>query len=271
MEAIVYVLIFILGAFFGSFYTLATYRIPKKQDITHTRSYCPNCNHKLGFFDLFPILSYIVLGGKCRYCKKKISPRYLIIELLSGATFTILFYLMKIDIYHINLLQVYEYAFFALFITFVFLTAGIDKENRKIEKSVSVYGIAISLMYIVYLCIVEKANIYRYAIYIVLYIIILLFDTINLKKFAKNKYINGILLTLVTMGVFTGEYVLALTISLTLVFLAIYMLIKLIKNAKNKNLKTDEKICVNLKTGFALCVSNIISMIGMLVYLNMIF
>ena len=83
METLILVVIFIIGTLFGSFFTLATYRIPKHQDITHTRSYCPKCDHKLGFFDMFPILSYILLGGKCRYCKNKISPRYLILEVLS--------------------------------------------------------------------------------------------------------------------------------------------------------------------------------------------
>ena len=66
MEAILYTLIFIIGALFGSFYTLAVHRIPKKQDIIYTHSYCPNCDHKLGLLDLFPIFSYIFLGGKCR-------------------------------------------------------------------------------------------------------------------------------------------------------------------------------------------------------------
>ena len=73
-----------IGAFFGSFFSLATYRIPKGEDITHTRSYCPNCKHKLSFFDLFPVISYIVRGGKCKYCKQKISPRYILLESLNG-------------------------------------------------------------------------------------------------------------------------------------------------------------------------------------------
>ena len=78
MNIFLYIIIFIIGSLFGSFFTLAVYRIPKKQDIIHTHSYCPNCNHKLGLLDLFPIISYIFLGGKCRYCKEKIRPRYFI-------------------------------------------------------------------------------------------------------------------------------------------------------------------------------------------------
>jgi len=69
-----YIILFAMGITFGSFYTLALYRIPKRQDITHTHSYCPNCNHKLGFLDLIPVFSYIFLGAKCRYCKQKIRP-----------------------------------------------------------------------------------------------------------------------------------------------------------------------------------------------------
>ena len=81
----IFLCIFMIGAFFGSFFSLATYRIPKGEDITHTRSYCPNCKHKLSFFDLFPVISYIVRGGKCKYCKQKISPRYILLESLMHA------------------------------------------------------------------------------------------------------------------------------------------------------------------------------------------
>lgn len=84
---------FVIGTLFGSFFSLATYRIPRHQDIVIKRSYCPNCNHNLGFFDLIPILSYIFCGAKCRYCKKKISIRYLLLEVSNGIVFLI-FYLL---------------------------------------------------------------------------------------------------------------------------------------------------------------------------------
>lgn len=82
---------FAVGTLFGSFFTLAIYRIPRKQDITHTRSYCPNCKHRLGFFDCFPILSFVSTVGRCKYCKQKISLRYPLIELLSGFVFLFIF------------------------------------------------------------------------------------------------------------------------------------------------------------------------------------
>ena len=261
METIIYIIIFLIGAMFGSFFTLAVYRIPRREDITHTRSYCPKCNHKLGFFDMFPILSYIILGGKCRYCKEKIRPRYLILEILSGLIFVSIFYLMKIDIYNIKIEQVAEYCFMALYLSFLFIIAGIDKEQRKIEKPVLTYGIIISIIYIAYLCIVEKANIYRYGIYLMCYILMLTFDTITLKKYAKTTYVNGILISIITMIIFTGEYVTANAIILTLLTIAIYLLLYKLKNRKNRNRKSDKQISKQLSIGFYLGVSNILTVI----------
>lgn len=262
METAILILIFILGTVFGSFYTLSTYRIPKKQDIVHTRSYCPNCNHKLGFFDMFPVLSYIFLGGKCRYCKQKISPRYILLEVFSGLVFVLFFYLLKInltDIKNIEWFKIYKFGFLALYITFVFLIAGIDKENRKIERKVSVYGIIISLIYIAYLCIVEKANIYRYAIYSVCYLVAIILDIISLKKFNKNNYINGLVLTLITMAIFTGEIISLITVIYTILITLIYILIEKIKTLKLK--QTNKIAFKNLNIGFFMGIANVITYI----------
>ena len=267
METIIYIIIFLIGAMFGSFFTLAVYRIPRREDITHTRSYCPKCNHKLGFFDMFPILSYIILGGKCRYCKEKIRPRYLILEILSGLIFVSIFYLMKIDIYNIKIEQVAEYCFMALYLSFLFIIAGIDKEQRKIEKPVLTYGIIIS---IAYLCIVEKANIYRYVIYLVFYVLILILDTISLKKYAKSKYINGILLMIIVIAIFTGEYVTINTIAFTSLTVAIYILLNKLKQRRNKSLKTDKQIWKDLKIGFYLSITNVLTILYVLLYNNFI-
>ena len=266
MEIFFYIIIFIIGTLFGSFYTLAVYRIPKRQDIVHTHSYCPNCNHKLGLLDLFPIFSYILLGGKCRYCKEKIRPRYLILEALSGILFVAIAYLMDLSIYSLNTIKIAEFCFVILYLTFIILMAGIDKENRKIDKAVNVYGIVISIMYMVYLCIVEKANIYRYGIYLIIYIIILALDTITLKKYAKSTYVNGILISIITMIQFTGEYVTANAIILTLLAIAIYLLLYKIKNRRNRNLKTDKELSKNLSIGFYLGVSNVVIFIAVLMY-----
>lgn len=268
MNVFFYILLFIIGTLFGSFYTLAVYRIPKRQDITHTHSYCPNCNHKLGFLDLIPILSYVFLRGKCRYCKEKIRPRYLILEALSGLLFVAMAFLMKFNIETLSATKIAEYCFIVLYLTFIILIAGIDKENRKIDKLVSVYGIVISIMYMVYLCIVEQTNIYRYGIYLIFYIVVLLLDTITLKNYAKNSYATGIILMLITMIIFTGEYVTGNAIIVTLLAISFYLLLHKIKEGKRKNKKSEQQLANKISIGFYLGTFNIIMLILVLLLNN---
>jgi len=103
--------VFIIGTLFGSFFTLATYRIPRKQDIVFKRSYCPNCEHELKFFDLIPILSYIFVGGKCKYCKQKISIRYPLFELSNGLVFVCIYLLFGFSPYFFAICAMYIYLF----------------------------------------------------------------------------------------------------------------------------------------------------------------
>ena len=98
-----------MGTVFGSFYTLAVYRIPKNIDILKRHSYCPNCEHKLGFFELIPVLSYIFLGGKCKKCKQKIRIRYLLLELLGGIAFVTLGIALKLDVYNLDAQKIVIY------------------------------------------------------------------------------------------------------------------------------------------------------------------
>lgn len=121
MNIFFYLLLFIIGTLFGSFYTLAVYRIPKRQDIVHTHSYCPNCHHELGFLDLIPIISYVFLRGQCRYCKQKIRPRYLILEILSGILFVVIAFFMKFSIETLSITKIVEYSFMVLYLTFIIL------------------------------------------------------------------------------------------------------------------------------------------------------
>lgn len=141
MNIIFYLIIFIMGSLIGSFLTLATYRIPLNQDITYERSYCPKCGHKLGFLDLIPIFSYIFLGGKCRYCKTKISKRYITIEITSGILAVLLGLCLRLDIYDLNLLSVYDFWISILYIVLLYLTAVIDIEHREIDTRVLSYGV----------------------------------------------------------------------------------------------------------------------------------
>ena len=179
MDIILYIFMFVIGVVLGSFYTLAVYRIPLKQDITHTRSYCPKCNHRLNFWDLIPVLSYIFLGGKCRYCKDKIRPRYLIIEILSGMVFLLFAICLNIDLLNIEYIKIATLVYGIMFFSTIFIITGIYKEHRKIQASVFNFGIISSIIYMVYLYILNT-SIYRYIIYITF--LALLAIIINKKK-----------------------------------------------------------------------------------------
>jgi len=87
--AVIELCYFIVGLVFGSFATMASYRLVHGGSF-FTRSKCPNCKHKLNVPDLFPILSYFVQKGKCRYCKKKIAFRYPLIEFVTGLAFFVI-------------------------------------------------------------------------------------------------------------------------------------------------------------------------------------
>lgn len=85
MEYLIFSLIFFLyGVVIGSFLNVVILRVPLKESISTKRSHCMECGHTLAWYDLFPLFSYLFLGGKCRYCKTKISCQYPIVEGLNG-------------------------------------------------------------------------------------------------------------------------------------------------------------------------------------------
>lgn len=89
MNIFICVMVFIFGLIFGSFYNVVGYRVPKKESIVFPSSNCPNCKHKLKFYENIPLLSYMFLGGKCKCCKKRISIIYPFFEALTGVLFLI--------------------------------------------------------------------------------------------------------------------------------------------------------------------------------------
>ena len=78
---------FMIGAILGSFYYVVAYRIPKGESIVIPPSHCPNCNHRLGPFELIPIFSYLFQLGKCKNCACRISLFYPIFEIVCGLLF----------------------------------------------------------------------------------------------------------------------------------------------------------------------------------------
>ena len=75
---------FFFGLIIGSFLNVVIYRIPRGESIAFPPSHCPSCQHRLGVWDLIPVLSYVFLRGRCRYCRSWINPRYPLVELITG-------------------------------------------------------------------------------------------------------------------------------------------------------------------------------------------
>lgn len=88
---LVTIIFFIFGLIFGSFFQVVGLRLPKGESIIKPASHCTNCDKKLKWYELIPILSYIIQGGKCRHCKNHISIKYPLYELLTGICFALLY------------------------------------------------------------------------------------------------------------------------------------------------------------------------------------
>lgn len=88
---LIYLIIFIFGSVIGSFLNVLIYRLPKGESIVSGGSHCMSCGKKIKKYDLIPVISYLLLKGKCRECSAKISPRYMIVELLNAVLYVLTF------------------------------------------------------------------------------------------------------------------------------------------------------------------------------------
>lgn len=261
MEAIVYGFIFAIGTLFGSFFTLAVYRIPLGLDITHEHSFCPNCNNKLQFRDLIPVLSYIMLGGKCRYCGQKVRSRYLILEVLSGFVFLIFALSLKLDLYSITAYDIINFLFFVLYITTLFIIAGIDKEKVVIQKSVLLFSLILGICFMIYVCISKTQVIYTYIICLAIAVLLLIADTVFIKKKLYENYTISVLTLCLYMIVFTGTEVFYYSVALSLALIGIQMLCKKLKAFSKRKVVINTDNTEKLPIGFYLAISNIVMLI----------
>lgn len=124
-----YFLVIVFGAIFGSFASFLSYRLAHDQSLFVANSSCPNCKHKLGFFDLFPIFSWLLLKGRCRYCKVDISSRYPCIEISTVALFLF---------FYINFGFDFDNLFLAVTFFLLFIAIITDLEHYIIPESIQV-------------------------------------------------------------------------------------------------------------------------------------
>ena len=127
---------FFLGAIIGSFLNVCIYRLPKKASIVTPGSHCPHCGKKIRFYDNIPIVSYLILMGKCRHCKGPISLRYPVVEGLFGLL-TLALFLRHGPTVPFILLLVFTAAL--IIITFI------DLDYQIIPDSLSIPGIFVGI------------------------------------------------------------------------------------------------------------------------------
>lgn len=131
-----WIISFIIGAVFGSFLNVCIYRLPRKLSIITPRSHCPECQHLIPWYDNIPILSYILLRGRCRFCDARIAPTYLIVEVITAVVFLTIFmkfgFSVKLPIYLV---------FFCLLIIITF----IDLERQLIPDVIAIPGIIVGI------------------------------------------------------------------------------------------------------------------------------
>jgi leader peptidase (prepilin peptidase)/N-methyltransferase len=138
VDPIVAAAIFLFGLAFGSFLNVCIYRLPLGLSVVKPRSACPKCKQPIAFYDNVPVLSWVMLRGRCRHCQAEISPRYFVIELLTGFLF----------------LACYRYFGLTLatlkYCTFAFLLLGLiftDAETKLLPNKLTLPGIALGLAF----------------------------------------------------------------------------------------------------------------------------
>jgi len=149
-EEILYFFIFLFGLAVGSFLNCVIYRLEKNESFLKGRSFCPHCKHKLTWYDLIPLFSFLILKGKCRYCGKKISLQYPLVELATGVLFLSIFNFQfsihnQFSIFNFqNLLTTSYLLLIACFLIIIFVY---DLKHYIIPDKVIYPGIGIVLFY----------------------------------------------------------------------------------------------------------------------------
>jgi prepilin signal peptidase PulO-like enzyme (type II secretory pathway) len=140
------VLVFLLGCFIGSFLNVLIWRLPQELK-ANGRSFCPHCKYTLGMLDLIPVLSFLAFGGKCRYCKAKISWRYPIIELVTGILFALSWWLLLSPTWFFDIAHIAIAVKLAFIIAVIIIVFVIDLEHYLILNKVVLPATVVVLLF----------------------------------------------------------------------------------------------------------------------------
>ena len=147
MIGIIGVFVFLLGAATGSFLNVCIWRMPREESIVHPGSHCTRCNTSLSAADNIPLISFLLLRGKCRYCGAPISPRYFAIELLTAVYFLFTYYWFVIaGSFTSDAMRYIAFADAALFGAAMIAIFFIDLEHFIIPDELNIFGIVLGLV-----------------------------------------------------------------------------------------------------------------------------
>lgn len=134
------IFIVIVGLVFGSFLNVCIFRIPKGESISYPPSHCMKCGTKIKAYDLFPVISYVILGGKCRKCGDKISIRYPLVELFTGIIFLLIYLKFGLTLYFIK---------YSILSCFLIVVGLIDLDTTDVFFSTTLPAIIIGIVFII--------------------------------------------------------------------------------------------------------------------------
>ncbi|MCK4520855.1 prepilin peptidase [Candidatus Parcubacteria bacterium] len=149
VNIIFYIFVFIFGLTVGSFLNCVIYRLEKKESALKGRSYCPHCKHQLAWYDLIPVLSFIILKGKCRYCYKKISLQYPLVEIATASLFTFIFWHLSFgfDLEQFGTIWILDFLALFAITSFLIVIFVYDLKHYIIPDKVIFPAIAIVFLY----------------------------------------------------------------------------------------------------------------------------
>jgi leader peptidase (prepilin peptidase)/N-methyltransferase len=134
----VYVLITIFGLIFGSFLNVCIVRLPRKESILVPGSHCPHCKHPIRWFDNIPLVSYVLLRGRCRDCHARISPQYPVVEALTALLLIATFRRFGLSP---------EFVKYAALVMILIVVIFTDLRQRTIPHAVTVFGISLGVVF----------------------------------------------------------------------------------------------------------------------------
>lgn len=130
---IMYIMVFLFGITIGSFLNVCIYRLPKGESLIKQNSHCMTCGTEIKRYDLIPLFSWLILKGKCRACGAKISPRYMLVEGLTGVMFVLSF--LRYDLIYCG----FYFAVLALFFAGLIVIGFEDYDTQEMSVCVLVY------------------------------------------------------------------------------------------------------------------------------------